>query len=71
VVVNSLLKLVSGALSGDPLEVAAGGVEDFVGGFFQTNGFGSSFQDFTQERMSASRAWTLLWVQRRIFCSVR
>ena len=32
----------------------------------QMNGLGSSFQSLIQARMSASRAWTLLWTPRRI-----
>jgi hypothetical protein len=35
------------------------------------NGRGLSFQVSIQSRMSASRAWTLLWTPRRIFWAVR
>src|SRR5947209_7856433 len=39
--------------------------------FVHTNGRGLSFQSAIQERMSASRACTDVWVPRRIIWSVR
>src|SRR6266516_3818192 len=39
--------------------------------FVHTNGRGFSFQSAIQERMSASSAWTDVWVPRRIIWSVR